>query len=306
MSTRLLPDRIEPMLCGSARPFDSPTHLFEVKWDGVRALAFVENGQWRMQGRRRSDLAARYPELAVLTALPSGTVLDGELVVLQPDGRPDFGAVIGRENGSPQRAVAAARRQPVVYVAFDLLYTAGEPLLSLPLRERRQRLVECVRGLDPARVVAAEGVEGAGRSLFAAVQQRALEGVVAKELDAPYRPGERTRAWLKIKAVQSVHCLVLGFEPDGADDFKSLIVATDFGGELRCVGKVGSGIGQAERRELRAQLFARRSARPLVDPGMSGVWVEPGLYCTVQFLERMPSGSLRAPVFVGWSTEGAS
>jgi DNA ligase D-like protein (predicted ligase) len=294
----VLPARIEPMLCRSARPFDSPAHLFEVKWDGVRALAFVEAGQWRLQGRRRAGLASRYPELALLARLPSGTVLDGELVVLQPDGRPDFAAVVGRENGSAARAADAARLKPVVYVVFDLLWERGESLLARPLRERRQRLHACVAGLDPRRVFAAEGVEGAGLALFAAVQQRALEGVVAKELDAPYRPGERSAAWQKIKALQSVHCLILGFEPAGDDDFRSLIVASDFGGELRCVGKVGSGIGEAERRDLRARLFTRRVARPLLDAGMPGVWVEPGLYCTVQFLERMPSGALRAPVFV--------
>jgi ATP-dependent DNA ligase len=131
-----------------------------------------------------------------------------------------------------------------------------------------------------------------------------LEGIVGKRLDAPYLPGERTDAWRKIKLAQQVHCLVLGFEPDGPRDFKSLIVASDFGGELRCVGKVGSGIDAAMRRILRERLFARRASQPLVEPGMPGQWIEPGLYCMVRFLERTASGALRAPVFAGLVEDG--
>jgi ATP-dependent DNA ligase len=103
-----------------------------------------------------------------------------------------------------------------------------------------------------------------------------------------------------------VHCLILGYEPDGERDLKSLIIATDFDGELRCVGKVGSGLGEAQKAELRALLFARRAARPIVDPGIPGVWVEPGLFCTVTFLERTVNGALRAPVFVGLVPEGGA
>ena len=294
-----LPTHIEPMLAKSGEPFDSEQHVFEIKWDGVRAISYVEHGTLRMHGRRRRDLAPRYPELASLARLPSGTVVDGELVVLQPDGRPDFGAIVGRENGSAERAAAAARQRPVHYVVFDLLFADGRSLLDAPLRERRARLAELLAVAGDERLLPTDGVVGHGRAMFAAAQERGLEGIVGKRLDAPYRPGDRSDAWRKIKLQQQVHCLILGFEPDGAHDFKSLIVASDFGGELRCVGKVGSGITVAQHAALRALLFARRTARPLVDPGMPGVWVEPGLFCTVRFLERLASGSLRAPVFAG-------
>jgi DNA ligase D-like protein (predicted ligase) len=306
MAMRPLPEHIEPMLARIGRPFDSPAHLFEIKWDGVRAIAYVEGGEHRMHGRRRRDLAGRYPELAFLGALPSGCVLDGELVVLQPDGRPDFRAVLARENGRAADAPSLAARLPVVYVVFDLLYARGESLLAQPLVARRARLEELVASCRNPRLVLSAGVVGDGLQLFAAARARGLEGIVAKRLEAPYLPGERTDAWQKIKLVQQIHCLVLGYEPAGGDDFKSLILATDVAGEIRCVGKVGSGIGAAERAELRRRMAAARADRPLVDPGMAGCWVAPGIYCTVSFLEWTPGGALRAPVFVGLVPEGAA
>lgn len=300
-----LPARLEPMLCSSGAPFDSPDHLFEVKWDGVRAIAYID-GDLRLHGRRRSDLAPRYPELQFLRGLPAGTVLDGELVVLGEDGRPDFPAILARENGTPARAGDASRHRPVVFIAFDLLYEHARSLLTEPLRERRQRLERLIAAAGSGRLSLSEGIVGQGTAMFEAIRQRALEGMVAKDLASPYRPGERGPAWRKIKAVQAVLCLVLGFEPDGDDDFRSLIIASDFGGELRCVGKVGSGISEAARRKLRPRLFAHIVGEPLVANDYPGVWIAPGLYCRVEFLERMPSGSLRAPVFVGIVEEGGS
>lgn len=298
MAPQALPQQVEPMLARIGTPFDSPAHMFEIKWDGVRAMTYVERGGYRMHGRRRRDLASRYPELQFLATLPSGTLLDGELVVLQADGKPDFRAMLGRENASADRAAAGARSHPVVYVVFDLLFARGESLLGLPLHQRRAALQPLVAACGQPRLLLSEGVVGRGLSLFAASKEQGLEGIVGKRLDSPYRPGERTDAWQKIKAVHQLHCLILGYEPDGPRDFKSLIVATDVDGQLRCVGKVGSGLDEAERSELRRLLFARKAPRPLVDAGMTGEWVTPGLYCTVHFLEWTASGSLRAPVFV--------
>ena len=293
-----LPDHIEPMLARIGQPFDSPAHVFEVKWDGVRAISYVEAGRLRMHGRRRRDLADRYPELAFLGDLPAGTVLDGELVVLGADGRPDFPSILRRENGSAARAAQAARRLPVVYVVFDLLYLRHESWLDRPLRARRAQLADLVREFDNPRLVAADGVVGSGTGLFAAAEEQGLEGIVAKRLDAPYRPGERGDAWLKIKPSRTILCAILGYEPDGDGDFKSLILATDLDGGLRCVGKVGTGFTAAVKSELRAALFARRAEAPLIPCEERGVWVSPGLYCTVRYLERTASGNLRAPVFV--------
>lgn len=303
-AARRLPEHIEPMLARIGEPFDDDGWLFEIKWDGVRAVAYVEAGTLRLHGRRRRDLADRYPELDALRALPDGTILDGELVVLREDGRPDFRAMLGRENASAARAAAAARATPVHYVVFDLLWLGFEPLLDRPLAARRQALEALVAAAAQPRLRLSEGVVGRGRDLFAAAGERGLEGIVGKRLAAPYRPGERSDAWQKIKPQQVVHCLVLGYEPDGARDFKSLIVATDFDGALQCVGKVGSGIDAATRTTLRAWLLAHPAERPLVPVPQRGVWVQPGLFCRVGFLERTDSGALRAPVFLGMVAAG--
>lgn len=299
-----LPQHIEPMLARIGEPFDSPDHLFELKWDGVRAISYVDEQGLRMHGRRRRDLATRYPELSFLCELPSGTVLDGELVVLHSDGRPNFRAILSRENAAGANVAAAAKQHPVVYVAFDLLFDRGERLLDRPLQHRRERLQAMLAATDRSRLMLSDGVIGEGRALFAAACQQELEGIVAKRLDAPYQPGQRGEAWQKIKPVKAMHCLILGYEPDGVDDFKSLIIATDFDGELQCVGKVGSGISGAQRAELRQLLLAQPADAPLIDTGMRGAWVQPGIFCKVSYLERTDSGNLRAPVFKGLVSGG--
>ncbi|MFK7743249.1 MAG: hypothetical protein AB8H80_23235 [Planctomycetota bacterium] len=310
-----LPENVEPMLARQGEPFDSPEHLFELKWDGVRCMSYAENGLLRMHGRRRRDLATRYPELAFLAGLPSGMLLDGELVVLHEDGRPNFRAVLSRENASAASVAAKARQHPVVFVVFDLLFEAGESLLARPLRERRARLEALVGRVGHARLMLSDGVEEHGLQLFEAARARQLEGIVAKHLDEPYRPGERSSSWQKIKPVHSIHCLVLGYErnpnrpgsgkrvPPRAAEIRSLIIASDFGGVLQCVGKVGSGIGEAARLALFARLQAIPADAPLVDAAVADardpVWVQPGIFCTVRYFERTESGSLRAPVFAG-------
>jgi bifunctional non-homologous end joining protein LigD len=231
-------------------------------------------------------------------------LLDGELVVLDADGKPDFPAVLGRENARrPERIAQLARQRPVVFVAFDLLFERFESLLERPLRDRRDRLAAMFGSGAPGRVVLSDGVVGGGLLLFEEVRARGLEGIVAKQLDSTYRPGERTSAWQKIKAVQIVHCAVLGYEPDGDRDFKSLIVATDFDGKLSCVGKVGTGFTVAGKAQVWAQLQRRRRDRPWLEASMPGCWVEPGLYCSVSYLERTASGSLRAPVFLAMTED---
>ncbi|MBX3461785.1 MAG: DNA ligase [Planctomycetes bacterium] len=305
MDERRLPAHVEPMLARLGQPFDDDGWLFEIKWDGVRAVAYVEAGALRLHGRRRRDLAGRYPELDALRALPAGTIVDGELVVLREDGRPDFRAMIGRENAPAARAAAAARTTPVHYVVFDLLWLGFTSLLDRPLAERRQALATLVAAAGQPRLRLSEGVVGQGRALFAAACERGLEGVVGKRLASPYRPGERSDAWQKIKPQQVAHCLVLGYEPDGERGFKSLIVGTDLDGTLRCVGRVGSGIDAATRARLRAWLFAHPAERPLVPVPQGGAWVQPGLFCRVGFLERTDSGALRAPVFLGIVEAGA-
>lgn len=293
-----LPEFIAPMLATLVEePFDSERHLFEIKWDGIRALSFVAGGAVRVRSRNRQDLGPAHPELEGLARLPEGTLLDGELVVLVDD-RPSFSAALERMQAKGKlRVQALARRMPARYVVFDLLYLGGEPLLARPLSERRERLRALLEEAGDPSLVFSDGVVGPGRDFFEEVRARGLEGLVAKELDGAYLPGKRTRSWIKVKTTRTVPCAILGYVPDARGDLTSLIVALEEGGRLVSVGRVGSGLTDALRARLLELCRARPRPAPFVACREKGAWVEPGLYCLVSFLERTANG-LRAPVFV--------
>lgn len=297
-----LPSYIAPMLAKSSAPFDSPEHLYEVKWDGTRSIAFIEGGSYRLVNRRRFDMTERYPEMASLGGLGDGIVLDGELVVLK-DGQPDFSLLLSREHiRSAFKIKTASRANPATFMVFDQLYADFKALIGEPLSERRERLRETLVRGGGDRIVFSDGVVEQGKAFFDQVRRRGLEGVMAKRLNSTYLPGKRSDAWLKIKARLKMHCAILGFVPSegppGERDFRSLIIATlAEDGELRPVGKVGSGIDGRVRKELNSLLWSRLRDRPLVPCKLPGKWVEPGLYCTVSYFERTVNGELRAPVF---------
>jgi bifunctional non-homologous end joining protein LigD len=255
-----LPKFIPPMLAKHVEPFDSEAHFFEVKWDGIRALAFLEGECTRLLSRRETPLLERYPELEFLRDLESGAVLDGE-IVLFTDGRPDIQRLLSRQQGKSSRAAVA--KAPVTYIVFDLLYVDGDSLLDRPLKERRTALREYVNTASQVRLVFSDGVTGAGRTLFEQTSAQGLEGVVAKRMDGHYRPGVRSDSWLKIKQSRSLQCVIIGYVAAGEDDFKSLIVAAEEDGGLRCVGKVGSGIDAATRQSLNESLRADLESGPL-------------------------------------------
>jgi DNA ligase D-like protein (predicted ligase) len=295
-----LPEFVEPMLARlERRPFDSDEHLFEIKWDGIRALCFAEGGAHRLLSRRRRDMTARYPELAFLAGLPPGTIVDGELVVLQ-DGRPDFNAVLRREQARGTHTIAALSGSlPASYVVFDVLYSRFEPLMQRPLFARREVLRELVEAAGNPRLVRSDGVVGEGRAAFDQLAALGLEGMLAKRLDAPYLPGVRGDSWIKIKTTRELACVILGYLLDDTGGLRSLIVGSDARGELACVGKVGSGLSESDRASLLARLRSLHRPAPLVATLEVGQWVEPELYCAVSFLEWTPDGNLRAPVFEG-------
>jgi len=298
-----LPEYIEPMLARIGRPFDDPRFLFEVKWDGTRALAFVDGSNpLRLMNRRRRDIAWRYPELAFLAELPPGTVLDGEIACLDREGKPDFQKLQSREQvHTDRRAAHSATAYPATYIAFDQLYDHGRPILDLTCSQRRERLRATVAAASNPRLLMSDGVVGSGVHYFDDVVGRGLEGVMAKRLDSRYESGRRTGAWVKVKRRMTLTCVVIGFVPEGKDDFGSLIIAaaddTEGGGELRCVGRVGSGFDARLRAKVNAYLYSHPRPRPVIPCREKGLWVEPGLYCTVRCMERTADGHLRAPVF---------
>jgi bifunctional non-homologous end joining protein LigD len=188
------------MLAAKAEaPFDSEQHLFEIKWDGIRCLAFIEDGRVRMQSRQLTEITFQFPELASLARLPSGTVLDGELVVFR-DEKPSLESIQSRallQNSS--RIQHLSRMTPASYMVFDLLILSSRPLMSAPLSQRREALLDLYETFPLPGMLVSEGLRGCGCRLFAQVMRLGLEGMMAKRLDAPYLCGKRSRVWLKIK-----------------------------------------------------------------------------------------------------------
>jgi ATP-dependent DNA ligase len=206
----MIPKVINPMLAaqGADAPFDSEQHLFEIKWDGIRCLAFIDSGRVRLQSRHLTEITSQFPELADLKRLPSGTVLDGELIIFQ-DGRPSLRQV--QQRALLQNRVRIERLgqlTPGTYVVFDLLYLEGRALLDAPLSHRRQALARLIDQYAPSGVLVSEGVAEHGCKLFAQVALLRLEGIMAKRLDSPYLPSKRCRHWLKIKPRPSVEVLL--------------------------------------------------------------------------------------------------
>jgi DNA ligase D-like protein (predicted ligase) len=287
------------MLAKPGEPFDSGNHLFEIKWDGTRTVAFIESGRYRLVNRRRVDMTDRYPEFDFLRQLPAGTVLDGETIVLK-DGVPSFHLLQSREQArSPLKICSLAAALPAMYVVFDLLYESYQSIMAEPLSVRRDKLSRLVLDCGQARLVLSQGIIGQGKAFFEEVVQQGLEGVVAKRLASRYLPGKRTDAWVKIKRSESTFCAIIGFVPSGKDDFQSLILAAETDGSLSCVGKVGTGFDRAMRDRLNRWLWSNLQQKPIVPSRIKGKWVAPGLYCKVRFMERTPGGEFRAPVFAG-------
>jgi bifunctional non-homologous end joining protein LigD len=294
MSTRLL-----PMLAVPSEPFDSAEHLFEVKWDGVRALAQSGPGSWALWGREGADYRARYPELAVLSRLPAGTILDGELVRPGRAGPSDLGAILARHHlANPARIAQASREQPAGYVVFDLLYLRGRSLLGQPLHARRAALQDLLQRVAAPGLVFSAGVVGAGQAFFQAVVAQGQEGMMAKHRASRYRPGRRTQAWRKIKPRQLVPCVIVGCAADhGA--WPRPAVAAERAGRLQYVATLAGGWSVAEAAGLQRWLVDHRRARPVVacPPGTAAV--EPALYCRVRCLGWTAAGRLRSARFAG-------
>lgn len=293
------------MLAGTSDPFDSDEFLFEVKWDGIRALAFFNRGAARLQGRKLTDRSSRYPEItAALRELPGDGVLDGELVVLDSEGRPDFQRVLMREQThSPMDALTKSRKHPAAYMAFDLLVRNGESLCELPLLERKRRLSELLESA-PSPIVESAYVLGKGLLFYQEATRLGLEGVVAKRIQSRYVPGERSRDWLKLKVRHQIDAVLVGLVRErGTKRVKSLVLGAYREGQLVWVGNVGSGLDETTLAGLATQLESFRGQRPetfAADAPGEIDWLEPRLVVRASYSELTHEGRLRHPVFVGF------
>jgi bifunctional non-homologous end joining protein LigD len=283
-----------PMLATAAAPFDDADYAFEIKWDGVRCLAAVEQTRWSLWGRHGVDYTARYPELTVLRHLPVGTVVDGELVVLH-QGRADFPALL-RRHQRRRPLPAGYLGEPVRYVLFDLLYARGQTLLREPLVRRRALLRELLDKVREPLLAYSEEVVGEGRAFFAQVVAQGHEGVMAKQMSSGYLPGRRSSAWRKIKPSQVIPCVIIGYTAD-RDGIERLLLAAVRDGALCYVGHVTRGLRASQAADLARRL--RRRAQPVVPCRHHACWVEPEVYCRVQCQGWTCHGHLRHAVFRG-------
>jgi bifunctional non-homologous end joining protein LigD len=274
--------------------------LFEMKYDGYRAMAAIAGDQVRIFTRNGHDWTRQFGYLVpALSTLTAGTALiDGEICALTADGRSDFSRLKTSLDG----------KSPIVFFAFDLLEQDGEDVAGLSQLERKARL-EALLATRPAGspIQYSQHVVGGGREVFAAMCAGGFEGLVAKSAVARYYGGERSTAWYKVKCVKRQEFVVIGWRPPdyGDVDVRGLFLATYEDGELVYRGGVGSGLSDRERIELRQVLgLIETKTRPAIK-GMPksemrvARWVQPRLLCEVQFTEITADGQVRHPSFKG-------
>jgi bifunctional non-homologous end joining protein LigD len=303
-----MPEQVLPMLARSGRlPRDDANWGYEIKWDGVRAIAFSEPGRLRFQARSGTDITGRYPELSRLNrALSShAAILDGEIVAFGEDGRPSFEALQRRMHVTAESSVRRlAKALPVTYMIFDLLWLDGHPLMAQSYADRRELLAALA--LDGDRWQAPAHVVGNGAQVLAVSAEQGLEGVIAKRLDGPYEPGRRSNGWVKIKNVQREELVICGWLPGEGkrrDRIGALVVGVREGGKLRYAGRVGTGFTESELDRLQALLAPLEiDASPFETgpaPPKEAIFVEPRHHASVEFLEWTREGVLRAPSYKG-------
>ncbi len=310
---RPMPTTIHPMLATSVNePFDSPDWLFEIKWDGYRAIAFLENGTVRLVSRNQTDLTPRFPELKDLpkSIQAKSAILDGEVVALDEQGRASFTLMQQRTGFRPGGRRAATNADvPVLYYVFDLLYLDGYDWRRVSLEQRKKKLASLLNPGDSVRY--SDHYEKQGKALFEMARAKGLEGILAKKRDSIYQEC-RSSEWLKIKITHRLECVIGGYtEPEGSRaHFGSIVLGLyDKQGRLIHVGQAGSGFDQKSLEEIWKLLKKRETKKNPFYGGVEALrkvyWVKPELVAEIEYAEWTGGASagsgpkLRAPVFLG-------
>ncbi|HYV62158.1 MAG TPA: DNA ligase D [Bryobacteraceae bacterium] len=301
-----LPDIGPPMLAeiGKGEPPSDPKWIYEVKWDGVRALCYIQNGQVRMVSRNGNMIDRQYPELSILPhhIQAKTAIVDGEIAALNERGVPSFELLQRRINvADASSAALLSRHHPVVFYAFDLLYLDGRDLRGLSLIERKRMLKEV---LQPNDVVRYSEHFSDGKALFEAAKQQGVEGIIGKKASSFYE-SRRTGDWVKYKVHSSDSFILCGFTEGERDHFGALVLGTHDRGKLKWAGNVGTGF---DRKTMKA--IYEKLAPLVIDkcplqpdknlPKKDVTWVRPELVCEVKFANWTEDGRLRAPVWMGF------
>src|SRR5215472_5368711 len=299
-----MPSRIEPMLATlTDHAFSDPNWLFEIKWDGVRALASVEDGAVRLRSRNNVDITSRYPELAALPKVLAArqAIVDSEVVALDAHGHSDFQRLQERMHvrapGEKQ-----LRDTPVVYFAFDLLYCDGYDLRGAPLLERKQLLERMLHANERFRY--SDHQLEHGKELFELAKESGLEGIVAKRADSVY-VSDRSANWAKLKVSQTLDAVIGGWTEARSEaiPFGSLLLGLYEGKKLRFIGHVGSGFDARKHAELSGRLKELRMStcpfESVPETNEKPPWVKPAVVARAKFSGWTQEKYLRHPVFLG-------
>lgn len=300
-----LHDRIEFMLANTRTDIPkSNDWVFEVKWDGIRVMVAVDEANVRLTSRNGHDLTKQFPELTIPECFRVASGLfDGEIVCLDAKGHPSFKNVIHRMQQSSEGGVKrAAAKFPAFCYVFDVLYCDGRALINEPLIKRREWLMDSVKSEQPYRV---SEIVDEGEELFAAAGQLGLEGIMAKDIHGKYTPGKRGTAWYKIKVRNTTDVAIIGYTQGKGDRnayFGALHIATYDDGDLKYRGKVGTGFDSRMMKEIYEMLKKVKKIKlpvpekPLDDAVTT--WIEPKLWCEIQYASITPNDTYREPVFI--------
>jgi len=294
------------MLAYPSKPFDSQKFLYELKYDGTRAICYVQDGKVKLINRRNADITERYPEVVnSLKVKGKEVVLDGEIVCFE-NGKPSFYKLAEREHIIDKfRINLLSKLIPATYMVFDILYVDGKELVNLPLIERKRILSECVVVNERVKIV--DFVIGKGLELFEFAKSNGYEGIMAKKIDGFYEE-KRSHNWLKIKVVDTLDVVVLGFTKGNGEreSLGSLLIGAYVNGKLRYIGSVGSGFDREKISEALNKLKGDVIPKPdgieipndVELPNRECFWIKPKYVAEVKYLEITKNLQLRNPVFV--------
>jgi bifunctional non-homologous end joining protein LigD len=291
-----MPHDVKPMLASiTDEPFNSEGWQFEIKWDGYRALSYLNNGKVQLRSRNNNAFEQKYaPVYNALKQWPVNAIVDGEIIVLNEEGRADFKALQDWQ---------FEQRGELVYYVFDILWFDGINVMNLPLTERQ----EILRQLTPESGIIrfSDSIDHYGIDFYNIAKENGLEGIIAKKKDAPYQPAYRTKTWLKIKVEQRHEAVICGYTKNKDTDrvFSSLLLARYENEELRYIGQVGTGFNAAMQDLIMKKIKPLITKTPSVEGvpklGKETVWIRPSLVCEVKYTELTPEGVMRHPSFQG-------
>ena len=295
-SKTIMPADLKPMLAGiTDEPFNNQDWQFEIKWDGYRALAYLDNGNVQLRSRNNLSFNEKYkPVYEALKSWKINAVIDGEVVVLNEEGHADFGAL---------QKWYQFERGILVFFVFDILWLEGYNLMELPLTDRQAIIKELMPANNIIRF--SDSIDEYGIDFFKVAQQNGLEGIIAKRKDATYSPGYRTKSWLKIKAEERHEAVICGYTKNKDTDrlFSSLVLGIPENGKIKFIGQVGTGFSGASQKEIFKKmepLFTKDCPFEKVPKtGVATFWIKPHLVCEVKYTELTSEGLMRHPSFQG-------